>query len=72
MNIAKSCLATSIMPVKLVSDAHSAAPDMTREKLIEVVQWIALSHEQLRAELEGAEAMIGCPHCGQHCDLMGK
>jgi len=44
---------------------------MTRDKLIEVVGKLALSHERLRQELEGAEALIGCPHCGQHCDLNG-
>lgn len=43
---------------------------MTRDKLLKVVGKLALSHERLRQELEGAEALIGCPHCGQHCDLI--
>lgn len=57
-SIEHKSLAHPILSQKVVQDAYSAAKDMNREKLIEVVQWIALSHERLRAELEGAEAML--------------
>lgn len=42
------------MPLEHVEGIHDAAKDMTREKLVECVKRLALSHERLRAELAGA------------------
>ena len=58
MNMQDKALGHAILSAKVVQDAYSAAKDMNREKLIEVVRWIALSHERLRMELEGAEKLI--------------
>ena len=57
-SIERKALATNALSAKVIRDAYSAAPDMTREKLIEVVRWIAVSHERLRAELQGCETLM--------------
>jgi hypothetical protein len=54
----RKALASVALSKKTVSDIFDSASMMTREKAIEVLERLCVSHERLRAELIGAETMI--------------
>jgi hypothetical protein len=58
MSLSKKSLSVLPMPLDHVEGIYDACRDMTREKLIECVKRIALSHERLRAELAGATVLM--------------
>lgn len=62
----RKALASISLPEGIVSDIYDHARLMTRDKAIEELQRLCVSHERLRAELLGAEALIqetGRPIC---------
>ena len=62
----QKALASVALPESFVSDIYDCAFVMTREKAIEELKRLCVSHERLRAELLGAQAMvadIGTPVC---------
>jgi hypothetical protein len=71
MNLKTHCLGFLPLGEPLVQSVFDKRLEMDTRKLREWVRSLCLSHERLRAELEGLEAM-GCPHCGPKCDLGGS
>lgn len=64
--IQQKALASVALPESFVSDIHNCAQSMTREKAVEELQRVCVSHERLRAELLGAQTVIadiGNPVC---------
>ena len=62
----QKALASVPLPETFVADIYDCAPKMTRDKAIEELQRLCVSHERLRAELLGAEALLtesGNPVC---------
>lgn len=68
MNLKIDCLGKT--PLTYEAVAGILGMKIADPGLRQVVKNLCLSHERLRAELEGVEKLIGCPHCGPHCDLM--
>ena len=64
--IQQKALASIALPESFVADIYDCAFVMTREKAIEELKRLCVSHERLRAELIGAQAVvadIGNPVC---------
>lgn len=71
MNLKIDCLGKT----PLTYEAVAAICNMTSfdPAVRQIVRNLCLSHERLRAELQGAELLLKenvCPHCGPHCDLL--
>jgi hypothetical protein len=58
MSLSKKSLGVLPMPLEYVEGMFDAARGMTREKAVECVRRLALSHERLRAELTGATSIM--------------
>lgn len=58
MNLRNRCLMVTPMAERDVQGIYDAAFDANRERLIAMVRSLAMSHERLRAELQGAEILL--------------
>lgn len=64
------CLGFNALSEGGVASIYDYHQEASVDYLRDVVRRLCLSHERLRAELKGAELLIGCPHCGDACDLL--
>ena len=57
-NLQKDALGVQVMSPDAVGCIRDAARDMTKEHLVDVVRRMAMSHERLRMELDGAMVVL--------------
>lgn len=53
----RAALAIRPMPPDQITDIYACACHMTRDRLIEVVRQVCLSHARLQADFDGLETM---------------
>lgn len=76
MNLKTHCLSELALPAVTVQQIYDASRDMTKKRAQQMVRKLAMSHERLRAELDGLQVMFneldrkvqhGC--AGANCEL---
>lgn len=79
MNLKTHCLSELALPAHMVQQIYDCAGDMTQDRARLMVRKLAMSHERLRAELDGLQVMYdeldrkvqhGC--AGANCELCDK